>query len=268
MQLNYIPAMHDPVLLAFVFVFGISFGSFFNVLIYRLPHEISLYRPGSHCPICKSKIRFYENVPIISFIALRGRCSHCKAKISWRYPLVEALAGLLAVGAFYWFGFTVKGFEAALLSLIFIPVFFIDLEHRIIPDILDLPWIPIGLIVSFFPGAIVNWKESLLGIIIGGGLFFFVMWMGEKVFRKEAMGFGDVKLAAMLGAFLGWKNILLVLVMGSFFGSVVGIAIIALSRRDGKSTYVPFGPFLVFAAALALYFGGTIIKAYLTFVGA
>jgi leader peptidase (prepilin peptidase) / N-methyltransferase len=259
--------MHDPVLLSLVFLFGISFGSFFNVLIYRLPNEMSLSKPSSHCPKCKHKIRFYENVPILSFIFLRGRCSNCKTRISWRYPLVEALGGILSVISIYHFGFSIRGFETALLSLIFIPIFFIDLEHRIIPNSLDLPWIPIGLICSIFAGAIVDWLGSAIGIIVGGGLFFLVMKLGEVAFKKEAMGFGDVKLAAMLGAFMGWKNILLILVIGSFLGSVVGVTIILLSKKSGKSTYIPFGPFLVLASLIALYYGDAIIKAYRAFAG-
>jgi leader peptidase (prepilin peptidase)/N-methyltransferase len=259
--------MHDPVLLAFVFLFGISFGSFFNVLIYRLPAQKSLLKPPSHCPKCKNKIRFYDNVPLLSFLILRGKCRHCGARISWRYPAVEILAGILVVLAIYRFGFSIKGFEAALLSLLFVPIFFIDLEHWIIPDSLDLPWIPIGLAAGFLPGAFVNWSGALIGALVGGGVFFLIMWLGKIVFKKEAMGFGDVKLAAMLGAFMGWKNLLLVLIMASFLGSLVGVALIIVSRKqEQRATSVPFGPFLVTATLIAIYFGDGIISAYLNFI--
>jgi leader peptidase (prepilin peptidase) / N-methyltransferase len=258
--------MHDPVLLSVAFIFGICFGSFLNVLIYRLPLEKSLIKPGSHCPKCNTPIKFYDNIPVLSYLILGAKCRKCKAPISIRYPLVEALAGALVVLAFFHFGFTVKGFEAALLSLLFIAIFFIDLEHYIIPDSLDLPWILIGLGISIIPGALVGWLDSLIGIVVGGGVFFLVMWLGEKVFKKEAMGFGDVKFAAMLGAFIGWKYLLLVFVLASFIGSVVGVTLILISRRRDKSTYVPFGPFLVVAALTTIYFGDEIINAYLVFV--
>ncbi len=259
--------MHDPVLLALVFLFGISFGSFFNVLIYRLPSGKSLLKPPSHCPKCDNPIRFYDNVPLLSFLILRGKCRHCGAKISWRYPAVEALAGILAVIAIYYFGFTIRGFEAALLSLLFVPIFFIDLEHWIIPDSLDLPWIPIGLAVGFLSGSFVNWSGALIGALVGGGVFALIMILGKVAFKKEAMGFGDVKLAAMLGAFMGWKNLLLILILASFLGSLVGVALIISSRKKTeRATSVPFGPFLVTASLIAIYFGDSIINAYISFI--
>jgi leader peptidase (prepilin peptidase)/N-methyltransferase len=259
--------MHDPVLLALVFLFGISFGSFFNVLIYRLPSGKSLLRPPSHCPKCDNLIRFYDNVPLLSFLILRGKCRHCGAKISWRYPTVEALTGILAVIAIYYFGFTIRGFEAALLSLLFVPIFFIDLDHWIIPDSLDLPWIPVGLAVAFLSGSFVNWSGALIGALVGGGVFALIMILGKMAFKKEAMGFGDVKLAAMLGAFMGWKNLLLILILASFLGSLVGVALIISSgKKKERATSVPFGPFLVAASLIAIYFGDSIINAYISFI--
>ena len=258
--------MHDPVLLAIVFIFAIAFGSFINVLIYRLPRKISLVSPGSHCPKCDSPIRYSDNIPLLSFILLRGKCRNCGAKISFRYPLIELLAGLLAVISFYHFGPTIKAAETAFLSLVFIPIFFIDLDFRIIPDFFTLPGIVIGVAVSLLPEAFIGWKESIIGLIVGGGLFFVVGTIGEFIFKKEAMGFGDVKFAAMLGAFLGWKILLLILILGSFLGSVVGVALIILSKSKNKSSYVPFGPFLVAAAFISIYFGNAVIQAYVNFV--
>ncbi len=258
--------MHDPVILIFVFLFGISFGSFFNVLIYRLPLDKSIWHPPSHCPKCNKPIKFYDNIPLLSFLILGGKCRSCGTTISLRYPAVELLTGLLAVIAIYYFGFTARGLEAALLSLLFVPIFFIDLEHWIIPDSLDLPWIIVGLALGFVPGAFVGWKAALLGAVAGGGLFFAIMWLGKILFRKEAMGFGDVKLAAMLGAFLGGWNLLLIMILASFLGSVVGIALIVFSRGKERTTYVPFGPFLVGASLITIYFGNSIISAYLNFI--
>jgi leader peptidase (prepilin peptidase)/N-methyltransferase len=176
---------------------------------------------------------------------------------------VELAAGILAVFSIYYFGLTLRGFEAIFLSFVFLAIFFIDLDFRIIPDSFTLPGIVIGLGLSFVPGAFVGWKEALIGIAVGGSAFYLVGLLGELLFKKEAMGFGDVKLAAMMGAFLGWQNLLLILILASFLGSVVGIGLVLFSRRQAGSTYIPFGPFLVLAAVIAIYAGERIIRAYL-----
>lgn len=259
--------MKDPVILIFVFLFGISFGSFLNVLIYRLPAKQSLTKPPSKCPKCNSRIRFYDNIPIISYIILGGKCRHCKKPISPRYPAIEILSGLLAVLAIYSYGFSVKGIEVVYLSLIFLAIFFIDLDHTIIPDVFTLSGIVIGLAISFVPGSIVGWKHSLIGIAVGGGSFMLVGIAGEFIFKKEALGFGDVKYAAMVGAFLGWKNLVLMLLVASFLGSVIGLALIYFKAKKGQPTYIPFGPFLTIGAWVSIYFGETLIRAYLSLVG-
>jgi leader peptidase (prepilin peptidase)/N-methyltransferase len=259
--------MKDPIFLVPVFLFGIVFGSFINVLIYRLPRNKSIVRPGSSCPHCGGKIAFYENIPLISYVMLLGKCRHCRQPISIRYPAVELLTGLLAVTAIYRFGPGVAGFEAILLSFLFIAIFFIDIDFTIIPDFFTIPGIIIGLGISLLPGSLVNWSQSLIGLLVGGITFFLVGALGQLLFRKEALGFGDVKFAGMLGAFLGWQNLILVLILASFLGSVVGIATIVLSGRKGKSTYIPFGPFLVAGALIAMYFGDAIIRAYLDLIG-
>ncbi len=259
--------MHDTMILILAFILGITLGSFLNVLIYRLPRDISIVHPGSHCPQCKYPVKPYDNIPILSYLILRGKCRHCGTRISPRYMLVEILAGLLAVLSIYFFGLNVKGIAAAYLSLVFIAVFFIDLEFTIIPDFFTYPGIVLGLLVSFIPGAFVNWLESLIGIAVGGGVFFLVGELGKLAFKKEAMGLGDVKFAAMLGAFLGWKILLLIFLLASFLGSVIGLAIIAFSSKGkGRSTSVPFGPFLVVAATVAIYVGPKVIEAYLKFI--
>lgn len=258
--------MHDPFILTLVTLFGLAIGSFLNVVIYRLPLGKSLIRPTSSCPQCGEPIKPYDNIPIISYIILKGRCRNCGERISPRYVLVESISGAAALLAILYFGLNVRGIETAILSFVFIAIFFIDLDHTIIPDLFTIPGIVIGLGVSFIPGAFVNWSQALLGALIGGGAFFLVGTVGRLVFRKEALGLGDVKFAAMLGAFIGWMNLLLVLVLASFFGSLVGIALIVLSKK-GKRSYIPFGPFLVAGAWLTIYFGDQIIRAYLQFVG-
>jgi leader peptidase (prepilin peptidase)/N-methyltransferase len=259
--------MKDPVILILIFLFGISFGSFLNVLIYRFPINKSLLRPPSECPGCGSKIRYFDNIPIVSYMILGGKCRDCGMKISLRYPVIELLSGLLTVYALYSFGITVKGFEVVFLSLLFLAIFFIDLDHTIIPNVFTYPGILIGLAVSFLPGAIIGWKQSLLGIAVGGGGFALVGILGKLIFKKDALGFGDVKYAAMVGAFLGLKNLILMLVIASFLGSVIGISLIYLSGKKGKSTYIPFGPFLTVGAWIAMYFGNDLIKAYMRLVG-
>ncbi len=262
----YNHVMNDPLFLTIVFLFGIMFGSFLNVVIYRLPLEKSIVKPPSSCPRCGSRIKVYDNIPILSYLLLGGKCRACKAKIPIRYPAVEFLAGALSVFAIYHFGLNLKGIETLILSLAFIAIFFIDLDHTIIPDLITLPGIVIGFAVSFAPGAFVHWDQSLIGLLVGGGSFYLVGMIGRFAFKKEALGLGDVKFAAMLGAFVGWQNLLLTLVLASFFGSVIGI-IVMLMQGKGRKSYIPFGPFLVFGAWISIYFGDSIFRAYLDFVG-
>jgi leader peptidase (prepilin peptidase)/N-methyltransferase len=261
--------MHDPFILTVAFVLGAVFGSFINVLVYRLPRDLSIVTPPSHCPSCNNKIKPYDNIPILSYIILRGRCRHCGTRISPKYILIELLSGILVAFSIYYFGLNVRGLEAAYLSLVFIAVFFIDLEFTIIPNFFTLPGVLLGLAVSFIPGAFIGWLDALIGIAIGGGVFYVVGKLGELLFKKEAMGFGDVKFAAMLGAFLGWKSLLLIFILASFLGSLVGLSILAFSGKGkSRSTYIPFGPFLVVAATITIYLGNIIINAYLRFIGA
>jgi leader peptidase (prepilin peptidase)/N-methyltransferase len=259
--------MKEPIVLVITFLFGIMIGSFLNVVIYRLPRNKSIVRPGSSCPKCGGRINFYDNIPLFSYVILGGKCRHCGAPISVRYPFVELLAGILAVLAIYRYGLGAAGFEALFLSFAFIAIFFIDLEFTIIPDAFTISGMVIGLGVSFIPGSLIGWSQSLIGLLVGGISFFLVGALGQLLFGKEALGFGDVKFAAMLGAFLGWQILILVLILASFLGSIVGIAVILFSGRKGKSTYIPFGPFLVAGALIGMYFGNTIIRAYLNMIG-
>lgn len=252
---------------AFVFVIGLSVGSFANVCIYRIPRKLSIIRPGSRCPKCNTPLKPWQNIPLLSFVILGGKCGHCGAKISRRYPAIELINGLLYLWAFYRFLYlehNVYQFAVAVyLSTAFLIIFFIDLDHKIIPDSISLSGILIGFAVSFIPETSVNWLHSLIGILVGGGLFLAVAEIGDRIFKKESMGGGDIKLAAMMGAFVGWKGIVLTLGIGSFLGAIIGgTALILASDKETVRT-VPFGPFLVTAALIAFYWGQNLIDAYL-----
>ena len=232
-----------------------------NACIYRLPRSISLIRSRSMCPSCQAKIAFYDNVPIASYLWLRGRCRHCGTAISPRYPLVELVSGLFAVAIFAryglsWEGFVLYGVVAALLVITFI-----DIDHQIIPDVITCPGIGVGFLTSFVLGHI-TYKESLFGIILGGGILLFIAWSYYLLTKREGMGGGDIKLLAMIGAFLGWKGVIFTVFVGSAIGTVVGAAL-ALRAQRGRRLPIPFGPFLSLGALLFLFFGPQIIGWYL-----
>ncbi len=247
-------------ILAVAFVFGAVVGSFLNVCIHRLPHAMSVVLPASHCPACQTPLRAFDNIPLFSFIALRGRCRYCNVQISWRYPLVEGLNGLAYVFAVVKFGLEPATLAYALLLSTLIVVTFIDLDHQIIPNEITFPGMPLGLIAAatVLP---IGWLDSLIGLLCGGGVLFFVVWISPYIFGREGMGMGDVKLLAMLGAFLGWKATLLTLLLGSFSGAVVGGGLMA-TKLIKRSEPIPFGPFLALGAVLALFFGDSLIEWY------
>ncbi len=238
------------------FILGLIVGSFLNVCIYRIPRGESLIHPYSHCPRCKRDIRFYDNIPIISFIILRGRCRHCKEIIPWRYPIVEFINGIGYPAILWRFGFTA---EAAIYFILFstlVVISFIDLDHQIIPDLITLPGIPLGFLLAstVLPAGI---KNSLIGILLGGGLLYLVAFIS-----RGGMGGGDIKLMAMIGAFLGWKDVLLTIFVGSLLGSVVGIFLM-VSKGKGRKHPVPFGPFLSLGTIVSIFWGKEIIWWYL-----
>lgn len=243
-------------------IFGTVVGSFLNVCIHRLPLRKSLMWPASHCPQCEQPIKPYDNVPIAGYLWLRGRCRSCRAPISIQYPLVELVTGAVFLSAYLLFDSPLVLVQRLLFSCAMIVLFVIDLEHRILPDVITLPGIIAGFLFSLFlpPG----WRDSLIGIALGGGS----LWlMGELYFRlrhEEGMGFGDVKMLAMIGAFLGWKLMLLTLILSSFLGSIAGVVIIALNRGDMKYA-LPFGTFLAIAALAAASVGDGIIQWYTSF---
>jgi leader peptidase (prepilin peptidase)/N-methyltransferase len=248
------------------FVFGTIIGSFLNVCIHRIPQGKSIVSPPSHCPRCKTPIRFYDNIPLLSFIILRGRCRKCHTPIPLRYPLVEFLMGLFSLLLLLRFGISTLyliylAFFASLLL-----VSFIDLPHRIIPDVISLPGIVIGLVISFLHPQL-SIKDSLIGALLGGGILYVVASGYRLVTKREGMGGGDVKLLAMIGAFIGWKGVLFTVLCSSFIGSIVGVILMIIASADSKYA-VPFGPFLSLGAVIYVLWGEALITWYLGFLRA
>ena len=247
---------------AFVFIFGLAVGSFLNVCIYRLPLKKSIVFPPSHCPKCGNKIKAYDNIPVLSYILLRRKCRFCKEQISLIYPAVELLSGLIFLSLFFWYGLSWEFASRLFLFTSLVVIFFIDLKHQLIPDVITLPGIAIGLAFSILSKS-PSFLDSLIGIISGGGLFYLVALAGDKIFKKESMGGGDIKLAAMLGAFLGWQKILLVFFLASFLGALAGIIFLILSPKLRENRLIPFGPFLAIATAICIFFGNRLVELYL-----
>lgn len=239
-------------LLSVIFVFGAIIGSFLNVCIYRIPAGLSIIRPKSRCPQCSADIGWRQNIPILSWLFLRGRCAKCSAPIPVRYPLVETLTGLLFCLFFYRFGIHPVTPVVLFLVAVLVVISFIDIDHQIIPDVISLPGIGIGFLCSFLVPW-VAWYESLTGVLLGAGSLLSIALVYEWITKKEGMGFGDVKLLAMLGAFLGWTSIFPTIFIGSVLGSVVGIPLMILRRADSKLA-LPFGPFLSAGALFYLFF--------------
>jgi leader peptidase (prepilin peptidase)/N-methyltransferase len=238
--------------------YGLVLGSFLNVVVHRLPREMSLLRPRSHCPGCGAPVRWFDNVPVFSYLVLRGRCRGCRAPISPRYPLLELAAGALLAACIARFGVTPAGAEAAVLVLLLLPLAVIDLEHHLLPDALTLPGITCGLAFSA-AGGLATLRDAAIGTLVGGALPYLVIVVYRLLRGVEGMGLGDVKLLAMVGAFLGWQGALLTLGGGSCIGAVVGLALIATGRA-GRDTELPFGVFLSLAAVAALFFGPQAVR--------
>ena len=246
-----------------VFIAGLIIGSFLNVCIHRMPKKESIVRPRSHCVACGKTIPWYDNIPLLSYVLLRGKCRSCKKAISFRYFIVELLTASVFLLLFYHYGISAELFVFAALCAALIVVSFVDLAIQEIPDEISLPGIAIGLIFGFiFPAQLgqdtrlFGLAYSFLGLFAGGGLIYLMGLLGEAMFKKEAMGGGDVKLMAMLGAFLGWKLIILAFFMAPFFGSIVGIA----AKIRKKEETIPYGPHLSIAAIVALLWGEKILK--------
>ena len=252
----------ETITLAVLALVGAAIGSFLNVCIYRLPRRESLLWPASHCTSCNRPLSWYENVPIVGWLALRGRCRTCRARISSAYPIVEAVTAAVFVAGYLIYGWTPLLAARLLFACAMIVLFMIDLEHQILPNVITLPGIVVGLVFSLFlpPGLV----SALIGIAAGAGVLFAVMEIYARARGFEGLGMGDVKMLAMIGAFLGWPLMLLTLVLASFGGSVVGVGLMAV-RRGGMKTALPFGTFLAVAAIVAAVAGYEILDWYLAF---
>lgn len=247
-----------------LFTVGVAVGSFLNVVIYRMPRGRSIVRPPSACPSCAARIRPWDNVPVLSYILLRGRCRACGERIPFRYPAVEILSGLIPVVLYLVFGSGKQFFVYWPLAYALLVITFIDLDLKIIPDKITLPGIAVGLVVAPLL-KLTTLPESLLGAVVGGGALYVIGILGAVAFKKESMGGGDVKLAAMLGAFLGWKAVVILLFAAFLMGAVAGIAVMARKGRDWDHI-VPFGPFIAAGAFLTMVWGDPALRWYLTLI--
>jgi len=247
----------------FIFILGSFVGSFLNVCISRIPEGKSIIKPRSHCPYCQKFIPWYDNIPLISYLILLGKCRYCKKKISFRYFFVELLTAGIFLSLFLKYGITIKFFIYAILFSSLIVATFIDFKYQIIPDVISVSGIILGIFFSIlFPqmhgknSFLLSLREAIWGLVVGGGMIWFTGFLGKIFFKKEAMGFGDVKLMAMLGTFLGIKKVILTFFIAPFLGLIFGI--IYLIKK--KSHYIPYGPFLSLASLISLFWGEKIFS--------
>lgn len=270
-----IKKMQDTIIKIFIFIFGSLIGSFLNVCIYRLPLEISIVRPRSFCPKCKKMIRWYDNVPFISYIVLKGKCRFCNAKISPIYFMIELLTAMVFLIFYNRWGLTYNFFFYIVFTCGLIIATFVDIQHRIIPDMISLGGIIVGFLLNTFRDLHLrpityNIKpvfDSLLGIIIGGGIIYLTRYIFDLVYFKilkkppvqgetQSMGDGDIKLLAMIGAFLGWQKVMLTFFLAPFLGITIGIINLIVK----KDHIIPYGPFLSLAAVLSIFWANEIIR--------
>ncbi|WP_232370937.1 prepilin peptidase [Desulfogranum marinum] len=236
-----------------VILFGAVVGSFLNVVILRLPEEgASIVFPGSHCPVCKTALRWYDNIPIISYCLIRGKCRSCKTSISLQYPVVEVCMALLSAALYVRFALSFDFLYYFFFIACLLVIIFIDIHHQIIPDVISLPGIVAGGVGSFFC-TYLTWQESIIGILAGGGVLYLIAFCYYAITRRDGMGGGDIKLLAMIGAFLGWPSLLYVVFFSSLTGSIVGIATM-ISKKESTRLKIPFGPFLSLGGLSYLFF--------------
>ena len=265
--------------------FGLAIGSFLNVIIYRLPimmqaewraqcaelngrapepaPRFNLMVPGSHCPACKTPLRLRDNVPLLSYVASGGKCAHCGAAISLRYPIVEAGTALLSAWVAWRFGFGLPGLAALLFTFVLIALTFIDADTTLLPDSLTLPLLWAGLLLNV-SGTFVPLPQAVIGAAAGYLVLWTIYWLFKLATGKEGMGYGDFKLLAALGAWFGWKMLLPILLLSSVVGAVVGIVLLTLARR-GRDIPIPFGPYLAAAGFIALLYGEDIARRFVPF---
>ena len=247
--------------MAVVFASGLVFGSFANVVIYRLPRGLSIIQPRSFCPSCQKTIPWWGNIPLFSYLFLSAKCAFCRVPISPRYFFAELFMGGLFLASYLSLGWGWKLLFLFYFDFALVVIFFIDLEFRIIPDWFTLPGIGLGMMFAVFNPE-VGWQNGLIGFLVGGGGFLLLAYAGEFFFKKESMGGGDIKMAAMLGAFLGWQKLLLVFFLASLVAVLTFFAIRLLKPKSLADRLIPFGPFLVFAALVAYYWGGALLSLY------
>ena len=250
-----------------VLFYGLCIGSFLNVCIYRIPEERSIVRPGSSCPSCGTPIRWFDNIPVLSYLILRARCRHCQTHVSMRYPAIELLTGLFALVSLLFFGVTANALVHFLFYSVLITITFIDIDHGIIPDVISKPGIPIFFALSFLVPT-VTWQDAALGILAGGGSLWAVAILYKLVTKIDGMGFGDVKLLAMMGGFIGWKGVVFTIFFSSLTGTVIGLALMLVKGRNMKMS-VPYGPFLAAGGVAYTLYGQAAIAWYfnMTFGG-
>jgi leader peptidase (prepilin peptidase)/N-methyltransferase len=256
------PAPNPALEATFVAILGLIIGSFLNVCIYRLPRGLSPVRPRSGCTKCGHELSWYENVPIISYLVLRGRCRKCGDAISPMYPVIEAITGAMFLAGYVLYGPGPLLAVRLLFGCAMIVLFVIDLQHRILPNVITLPGIVIGFLCSILVGP--GWQASLIGIVAGGGTLWAIAEIYYRIRHEEGLGMGDVKMLGMIGAFLGWKLVLLTLVVASFSGTIVGLGVLLLKRESMKYA-LPFGTFLAVGALIAAVAGDPILSWYLSF---
>jgi leader peptidase (prepilin peptidase)/N-methyltransferase len=275
----------EIVIVAVVFLFGLLIGSFLNVCILRIPREESVVMPPSHCPACGAGIKPYDNIPVLSWMVLRGRCRKCKEPISPQYPAVELLTGLLFVGCYLMFGLSIEALKWAVFAALLVVLTVTDLRERILPDVVNFTGLGLGLLLSLFtlpvdgsagwmagrvfglelPVPVLSLADALIGAAAASGLLWIV---AEGYFRlrgREGMGLGDVKMMAMAGAFLGLQRAMLTILLGSLLGSLIGSAVIAF-RHKGRDFELPFGTFLGAGAILVVFFGSATLDWYRSFL--
>lgn len=236
-----------------IFIVGIIVGSFLTVCVYRIPKGKSVVVPRSACPYCGKQISWYDNVPLFSFFWLWGRCRSCQTKIPFRYPIIELANGVGWLLVVWRFGLTWPVIVYAGLVSVFLVVSWIDWDYKIIPDVITVPGILIGFLCASFLLP-TGWINSLLGILVGGGILLFLAWISPFLFGKEGIGGGDIKFLAMVGAFLGWQQALLALMVGSMVGALIGVFLIA-AKIARKGQYIPFGPYLALGGMIAILWG-------------
>ena len=243
-----------PLVAATFFFLGLAIGSFANVCIYRLPKKQSIIFPKSHCPACSVAVRPLDNIPVLSFLILGGKCRECKNSISKVYPTVEVVTGLLLLAGYFKFGLSFDFLVCLLVAPALVIITAIDIEHHTIPDVITLP----GIVFSLAAGSYsIGYFNSFMGFLLGGGLFYLL-----AILSNGGMGGGDIKYIAAAGALVGWQKVLLIIFIGAFLGSIVGLFQIVVQKKTRKSL-IPFGPFLAIATLITLFYGNLLLKLYL-----